>query len=271
MRQLRGTGHEVRLLTRKETSAGVEACARAMQGQEAVIHLVGIISEVGERTFENIHTRLTEKIVHAAKQAGVRRFIHMSALGTRAKAVARYHQTKWAAEEIVRGSRLDWTLLRPSIIYGRDDGFVNLFAKISRFSPVVPLVGGGHTKFQPISVENVAHCFVASLTNRQAIGKTFDLCGNERLTLREIVTAILAATGRRRWLAPLPFGIARVQAAAAEFVFAKLLRKPPPLNRDQLLMLREDNVGLGREAEELFGLIHEPFAAGIKRFLTRNA
>lgn len=270
VRQLGEAGHSVSLLKRTDTAAGVEACANAMRGGDALIHLVGIISEVGEQTFENVHTQLTEEIVNAAKQAGVRRFVHMSALGTRANAVARYHQTKWEAEEIVRTSGLDWTVFRPSIIYGPGDGFVNLFARLSRFSPVVPLVGGGHSMFQPISVENVAHCFVAALTQPEAIGKTFDLCGNERLTLREIVDAVLAATGRRRWMCPLPFAIARIQALAAEFLFGQFLDKPPPLNRDQLLMLREDNVGDGSAANAMFGLKHERFAEGIGHYLKRD-
>ena len=270
VRQLRESGHSVVLLKRAETGAGEEACTHAMGGCDAVIHLVGIISEVGEQTFENIHTRLTEKIVHAAKQAGVRRFVHMSALGARSNAVARYHQTKWMAEEIVRASGLDWTIFRPSIIYGPGDAFVNLFARLSRFSPVVPLVGGGHSRFQPISVENVARCFVAALTEPQAIGRTFDLCGGERLTLREIVEAILSATRRRRWKLPLPFSLAHAQATAAEFLFERVLGKPPPLNRDQLVLLREDNVGDANTANELFGLIHERFATGIGRYLAKH-
>lgn len=295
VRQLRAAGHEVRLLPRAAnlvgppshrpsplveapaggtpagTVAGGDACITSMAGCDAVIHLVGIISEVGEQNFENVHTRLTERIVRAAKQAGVRRFVHMSALGTRANAIARYHQTKWVAEEIVRASGLDWTIFRPSIIYGSGDGFVNLFARLTRFSPLVPLVGGGHSKFQPVSVENVARCFEAALTEPQANGKTFDLCGDERLTLREIVDAILDATGRRRWKISLPFGLAHVQAATAEFLFGKILGKPSPLNRDQLLMLREDNVGDGSAANELFGLKHERFAEGIGRYLKRDA
>jgi NADH dehydrogenase len=291
VRQLREAGHEVRLLPRAAnavgppsrlveapasgtpagTVAGGDACATSMAVCDAVIHLVGIISEAGSQTFENVHTRLTETMVRAAKQAGVRRFVHMSALGTRANAVARYHQTKWAAEEIVRASGLDWTIFRPSIIYGPDDGFVNLFARVARFSPVVPLVGGGHSKFQLISVNNVARCFVAALMEPQAIGRTFDLCGDEVLTLRQIVDAVLAATVRRRWKLPLPFGVANFQAAAAEILFTKLLGRPPPLNRDQLLMLREDNVGDGRDANALFGPKHETLAAGIGRYLKRGS
>ena len=266
VRQLRDAGPEVRLLTRA-TVADADACATLMRGCDAVIHLVGIISEVGVQTFENVHVRLTQSIVETAKVAGVKRFVHMSALGTRANAVARYHQSKWAAEEILRGSGLDWTIFRPSIIYGPGDGFVNLFARMAKRSPVVPLIGGGKTRFQPVSVENVARCFVAALNEPDSIGKTFDVAGDEVLSLREIVETILRVTGRRRWLLPLSFAIAGFQAALAEFFFARLLGKAPPLNRDQVTMLREDNVGDTRAANDLFSLKHEPFAAGIARYL----
>jgi NADH dehydrogenase len=240
----------------------------AAEGMDAVIHLVGIISEVGEQTFENVHVRGTQNVISAAQRAGVKRFVHMSALGTRPDAAARYHQSKWAAEEIVRRSGLDWTIFRPSIIYGRGDGFVNLFAKIIRRSPVVPIIGHGRTKFQPIAVENVARAFGKSLSEPKAIGQTFDLCGPETFTLNEIVETILAATKRRRMKLHLPIGLAKVQAAFLEFLFGRLLHRAPPLNRDQVLMLQEDNVGNGRVAEELFGLKRIEFKAAIVNYIS---
>lgn len=286
LRELRDAGHGTLLLARKPDSAAVrvmagefsatiragdilnpDSLANACDGTDAVIHLVGIISEVGKQTFENVHTRGTRHIVAAAQSAGVQRFIQMSALGTRANAAARYHQTKWAAEEIVRGSGLDWTIFRPSIIYGAGDGFVNLFARLSRWSPVVPLIGGGRMKFQPIAVESVAEAFVKSLNEPRAVGQTFELCGQEVLTLAEIVDAILAVTRRRRVKLPLPFGVARVQAALLEFVFGKLLGQAPPLNRDQLLMLQEDNVGDCATATALFDLKPVLFREGIASYL----
>jgi uncharacterized protein YbjT (DUF2867 family) len=286
LRELREAGHATFVLARKPDSAAARAIARELSasiragdilnpdslanagdGVDAVLHLVGIISEVGKQTFENVHTRGTQHIVAAAKSSGVPRFIQMSALGTRANAVARYHQTKWAAEEIVRGSGLDWTIFRPSIIYGAGDGFVNLFARLSRFSPVVPLIGGGRMKFQPIAVENVARAFVKSLNEPRASGEMFELCGQEVLTLAEIVDAIFAATGRRRAKLALPFSVARVQAALLEFVCDKLLGQSPPLNRDQLLMLREDSVGDCARATEIFGLRQVRFSEGIASYL----
>jgi uncharacterized protein YbjT (DUF2867 family) len=290
VRQLHAAGHAARVLSRDTLSSQVRelvpafttdvrsgdvlnatSLANVCNGMEAVIHLVGIISEVRDQTYENVHTRGTQNIVAAARKAGVKRFVHMSALGTRLNAVARYHQSKWAAEEMVRNSGLEWTIFRPSIIYGAGDGFVNLFANIARRSPVVPLIGGGKSKFQPVPVEAVAQCFVKSLTEPKSIGQTYDLCGNEVLTLEEIVSTILSVMGRKRHKLSLPFGLARIQATLLEFVYSRLLGKPPPLNRDQLLMLQEDNVGNGQSAEELFALKIGPFAKGIAAYLKSDA
>ncbi len=286
VRELHHAGHDIHFLTRDlrtarstavewEFSAQVhcgnildpKSLPTALNRMDAVIHLVGIISELCRQTFENVHARGTENIVHAAKSAGVKRFVHMSALGTRPNAVARYHRSKWAAEEIVRGSGLDWTIFRPSIIYGPGDGFVNLFAKIIRRSPVVPLMGGGRTKFQPVAVENVATAFVKSLGEPRAVGQMFDLCGAETFTLKGIVDEIAGVLNRRRIKLSIPWSIARVQAAFLEVLYGKILRRPPPLNRDQLIMLREDNTGNGRPADELFGLKSIAFREGMARYL----
>ena len=166
VRQLHAAGHTIRILARSPPPPRVqEAVSRwgaevhpgdvleplrsagRLAGTDAVIHLVGIISEVGDSTFENVHTRGTRNMVAAAQQAGVRRFVHMSALGTRPNAASRYHQSKWAAEEMVRHSGLEFTIFRPSLIYGPQDQFINLFAKIIRLSPVVPLLGSPRARF----------------------------------------------------------------------------------------------------------------------------
>lgn len=243
-----------------------ETLNQACAGMHAVIHLVGIISEAGAQTYERVHTEGTRNILEAAKRSGVKRFVHMSALGTRPTAIAQYHRSKWAAEELVRSSGLDWTIFRPSIIYGPGDGFVNLFAKISRWSPIVPIIGGGDTQFQPVPLETVARAFVRSLTIPDSIGRTFDLCGPETLTLTDVVEAVLQVTRRRRLKLPVPFTVARIQAGLLELVFS-LFRGAPPLNRDQVQMLREDNVGNGQPAADLFTLRMPTFREGIRRYL----
>jgi uncharacterized protein YbjT (DUF2867 family) len=286
VRQLRAAGHAIRILARSPRSPRVqEAVSRwqaevhpgdvlepatlevALKGMDAVIHLVGIISEAGESTFENAHTGGTRNMVAAAQQSGVRRFVHMSALGTRPNAASRYHQTKWAAEELVRHSGLEFTIFRPSLIYGPQDQFINLFARMIRLSPVVLLLGNPRTRFQPVPVETVAAAFAVSLGEPKSVGQTYDLCGPEALTLAEIVDEIQTVLGKRRLKLRVPLDLARCQAACMELVFPYLLRKPPPLNRDQLLMLQEDNVGNAQPANQLFRLQPWSLREGIMRYL----
>ena len=242
----------------------------AVKGVDAVVHLVGIITEVGHVTFENVHTQGTLNVVAAAKNAGLKRFVHMSALGTRPGAVSRYHQTKWDAEEAVRHSGLDYTIFRPSLIYGPGDHFTNLFASIIRFSPVVPLLGSPTAKFQPIEVECVAKAFAGSLNELRSFGQTCDLCGPETFTFAGMLDEMMRVMGRRRMKLQLPSWLARCQAAFLEFLFPTLLRRAPPLNRDQLIMLNEDNIGDGQPAIELFGVRPGPFRDGLASYLPRG-
>ncbi len=286
--RLRADGHDVHLLVRDpgapRARALADRCSAAlhkgdaisgsgleegMVGTDAVVHLVGIISEVGEATFENVHVRATERVLHAAQTARVKRYIHMSALGTRADAVSRYHRTKWIAEERVRESGLEWTIHRPSLIYGPGDQFVNLFARLSRWSPVVPVIGAGESKLQPVSVGDVATCFARALSEPRAIGRVFDVCGGDVVSLNQVLNTILSVTRRRRFLVHLPLPLARLQASLLEWVYPRLLRRASPLNRDQILMLQEDNVGNPDPARELFGLSRASFKAGIEAWLGR--
>ena len=273
-------GHSVRALVRRpphEAGGPVawvpgsilapEALREAARGCEAVIHLVGIIGEVGDQTFERVHHEGTLRVLEACQSAGVGRWIHMSALGTRPGAVSRYHRTKWAAEEAVRGSGLRWTIFRPSVIYGPGDGFVNLFERMSRWSPVLPLIGRRTARLQPVPVESVARAFACALDTATAIGKTYDLCGPDRLTLAEILATILRVTGRRRLRIPLPRAVAQVQARLLEAIYPSLLGRAAPLSRDQLLMLDEDNLGDPAPAQRDLGIDSVPFEAGIRRFL----
>lgn len=290
VRQAHAAGHTLRILARNPTSAAAQAIARDYQAEvrpgsvtipgsllgavrdcDAVVHLVGIISEFGRQTFESIHVEGTRDLLEAVQTAGVPRYVQMSALGTRPAAAARYHQTKWAAEEAVRASGLAWTILRPSLIYGPEDHFVNLFARMSRRSPVLPVMGPGTALLQPVAVEAVAKGFVRAVTEPHAVGRTFDLCGPERFTFRQILREILAALGRRRGLLPIPLPVARAQAWLLEQVFPLLLNQAPPLNRDQLRMLQEDNIGDPAPANDLFGITPLRFGDGIRRYLKPDA
>ena len=237
----------------------------AFSGAKCVIHLVGIIHERKENTFERVHVEATRNVLDAAMKAGVKRYLHMSALGTRAGGRSRYHQTKWAAEELVRKSSLAWTIFRPSLIYGPGDISINVLAKMVRRAPFVPVLGHGNSKIQPVSVENVANCFVAAIRNDQAAGKTYDLCGPVAFTWNELYDKLLAFYGLRKPKLHLPLPVARLQAA----VFEKLLRNPP-FNRDQLIMTEEDNAGDPKPAEQDFWLKQESFEQGLARYLERR-
>jgi uncharacterized protein YbjT (DUF2867 family) len=286
LQQLHSAAHSIRILARHPRSCRVRKLANqyeieihpgdvleaktiegSLTGVEAAIHLVGIISEAGNQTFENVHIRGTQNLVDASRKSGIKRLVHMSALGTRAQAKSRYHQSKWAAEEIVRQSGLAFTIFRPSLIYGADDLFVNLFEKLSRYSPFLPVMGSGRGKLQPIGVDAVARAFVKSLTEPEAIGQAYELVGPNRLTLVEVLDTILEVTGRRRIRLHLPMPLAWRLAMLLEIIFPRWLGRPPPLNRDQLLMLQEDNVGDSGPANRLFGLEPMTFREGIAKFL----
>jgi NADH dehydrogenase len=193
VRQLHEAGHAILLLARNPKAESAQAIASrygaevhtgnildaaslggALDGAAAVIHLTDIISEVGKSTFEHVHIDGTRNVLAAAKQAGVRRWVHMSALGTRPHAVSRYHQSKWEAEESVRRSGMEFTIFRPSLIYGPGDEFVRLFARIIRLSPVVPVMGSPSARFQPVPVEAVAAAFAGALGEPKSIGQTYD-------------------------------------------------------------------------------------------------
>jgi len=277
-------GHSVRRMARGSRSQSLEAqndgidwvrgsvlcpndLRHGMQGCDAVIHLVGIIGEIGDQTFERVHLEGTRRVLEAALTSGVRRIVHMSALGTRPEAASRYHQTKWAAEEAVRSSGLDWTVFRPSLIYGPGDGFVNLFAGMSRWSPVLPVIGRGTSLLQPVSVDCVARAFARALDSKAAVHQTYDLCGPDRLNLPQVLQTLLRITRRRRVILRIPRALAWYPTAVLEWVFPRVLRRPSPLSRDQILMLEEDNVGNPEAAERDFQIPVVSFAEGVGEFL----
>jgi len=184
----------------------------AMAGVHAVIHLIGIIAETPRVTYEQAHVEATRNLLAAAREAGVTRWIQMSALGTRPFARSRYHLTKWQAEELVRRSGLDWTIFRPSLIYGHDerDRLLNLL-RLALSGPAsfiqlysLPLLDGGRPLIQPVSVREVARCFALAPAKEAALGRTFDLVGPVAFSWREMVFKILAALSRKGLYEELP-------------------------------------------------------------------
>ena len=280
LQRLCAAGHVVRCLVRRGSEGrlrGLGAIARIegdvltrrgleedMAGCDAVIHLVGIIREhrAANVTFERVHVEGTQNVLEAAKAAGVQRYLHMSALGTRPGAASRYHRTKWAAEEAVRASGLGWTIFRPSIIYGRGDGFVTLLASMVRRLPIVPVIGSGRQRLQPIGVEQVAAGFAEALERPATIKQTYEVGGPEAVTMLELLDLIGRALGRRR--------VRKVHVPLRAMTpVARLLHPLPgfPVTPDQLLMLGEDSVCDPRPFFDAFQLEPVPLATGLERML----
>ena len=277
---LRGHGYAVRCLVRRGSELdlkGLEAIERVegnilapetlepdMEGCDTVIHLVGIIREQPATlsTFERIHTQGTINVLDAAAATGIRRYVHMSALGARPGARARYHRSKWAAEEAVRASPIPWTIFRPSIIYGAGDAFVNMLAAMVRRYPVVPVIGGGHHRLQPVSVEQVAEGFARAVELEASVKQTYEVGGPDAVTMVRLLDLIGKTLGRSRVRKMhVPIGLVRP--------VARLLHYFPgfPITPDQLLMLEEDNICDPQAFYATFGLSPQPLAAGLRAML----
>ena len=210
-----------------------EAVARAVHGAKAVVNLCGILFQSGQ-TFEEVQADGAANVAQAARAAGVEALVHVSALGADNESDSEYAVTKAEGEASVREAFPSAVILRPSIIFGPEDGFFNKFASLARFTPALPLIGGGHTRFQPVFVGDVAQAIVTGLSRQD--GRTYELGGPAVYSFKELLQLILRETGRRRLLVPVPFGIAMLKAA-----FLQILPKPL-LTMDQVRLLKTDNV-----------------------------
>ena len=230
---------------------------------DTAIHLVGILTETRRVSFEDVHTEGTRNVVDACREKGVRRYIHVSALGTRKDARSRYHKTKWAAEEIVRGSGLAYTIFRPSVIFGREDNFTNLFARIMKLSPFIMIPGDGTNRMQPVFIKDLVKMMARSIEMEGAVGKTYEVGGPEKYTFDEIIERIATVLRRRVVRIHIPLAIMRGGAMVAE-----TLLPTPPITRDQLLMLEEDNVTDDNSIEEVFGIRPAIFEEAMRTYLS---
>lgn len=210
--------------------------AAAVAGAEVVVSLVGILFESRTNSFAATQAEAPGTIARAAAAAGVRRLVHVSALGADAASDSLYARSKAEGEQAVLAAFPAATILRPSLVFGPEDGFFNRFAAMAGLSPVLPLVGGGQTRFQPVYVGDVADAVMAALARDEAMGRTYELGGPKTYTFRELMEFILATIGRRRHLVPLPWGLAMLQGRLGEFL------PTPPITRDQVRLLRRDSV-----------------------------
>jgi uncharacterized protein YbjT (DUF2867 family) len=229
--------------------------ARAAAGRDAIVHLVGIIFQTRTQTFDAMHRVASAHVVAAAKDRGLRRLLHMSAMGASEDAPSEYGRTKAAGERAVRESGLDWTIFRPSLIFGPGDGFFSGLAPIVRRNPgFIPVIGNGRTRFMPVSVYDVARVFADSLEKPETIGRVFEVGGPQTFTLDELYLEIARAVGKprkRRLHFPLWWG--RLLARGFERMYRLGLLDAPPLTRDQLKSLSRDNVADTSETVAAFG------------------
>lgn len=216
------------------------AVAQAVQGADAVINLVGILFETGGRKFQTLHVEGATNVAEAAKAAGAKRLTHISALGADANGKADYARTKGQAEAAVRAAFPGAVVIRPSIVFGSGDNFLNRFAAMATWSPVLPLIGGGHTRFQPVHVADVAEAVAAATVSAEAEGQTFELGGPSVWTFEDILKFILRETNRQNILLPLPFPVARLIGSLAQI--PALIGLTPQLTKDQVTLLETDNV-----------------------------
>ncbi len=213
---------------------------RALEGAEAAVNLVGLLYETPGRRFRTVHVEGARTVAEIAKSRGIERMVQVSAIGADPRSRANYARSKGEGEEAVKKVLPSATVVRPSIVFGTEDHFFNRFAAMATWSPALPLIGGGKTRFQPVFVGDVANAIERGLSNPDAAGKTYELGGPEVFTFRELMQIVLRETERRRLLLPIPFEAASLVGLAGDVMALTPIK--PELTSDQVLLLHEDNV-----------------------------
>jgi uncharacterized protein YbjT (DUF2867 family) len=257
-------GHVGQIQIVRTNVTDADQVEQSMRGAKAAVNLVGILYESGRQRFQTVHADAAATVAEAAKREGLQALVHVSAIGADAQSESLYARSKAEGEARARAAFPGATILRPSIVFGPEDDFFNRFAALARLSPVLPLIGGGHTRFQPVYVCDVADAVLRCVTAPETAGRTYELGGPKIYTFKELMQLVLAETHRRRMLLPLPFPIAMLKASVLG-----LLPKPM-LTRDQVRLLRQDNV-VSPNARTLKELGIEPGAveAIIPKYLWR--
>ncbi len=215
---------------------------RALKGATAAVNLVGVLRETGRQGFQAVHAMGAQKVAEAARAEGVSRLVQVSALGADAQSPSKYARSKAQGEAAARAVYPDAVILRPSIVFGDGDGFFTRFAAMAQISPALPLIGGGHTRFQPVYVGDVAQALVRAVAAPEAAGQTYELAGPGVFSFRQLMALTLAQIGKRRILAPVPWPIAGLLGIAGDVAGALIA---PPVTSDQVKLLKADNVASG--------------------------
>jgi uncharacterized protein YbjT (DUF2867 family) len=244
-----------------------QSIAVALRDADIAVNLVGILFERGAQRFDAVQSAGAEAVALAAKSAGAR-LVHVSAIGADANSPSRYARSKAEGERRVLAAQPAVTIMRPSIVFGPEDDFFNRFAALARIAPALPLVGGGHTRFQPVFVGDVATAIAKAVDGETEFGTIYELGGPDVRTFRELMEFVLATIGRRRLLVPVPFDVMKFQAAFAQFL------PKPPITPDQVELLKQDNVVSAearseRRTLEGLGILPETVSAIVPSYLWR--
>jgi uncharacterized protein YbjT (DUF2867 family) len=207
-----------------------------LAGNDALVNCVGILRERGPQTFELVHHTGPARLARLAREAGIRRLVHLSAIGADSRSPSAYARTKAAGEQALRDAFPTVTILRPSVVFGPEDQFFNRFAAMAMVSPVLPLIGGGETRFQPVYVGDVADAVVRCLEDPTTASRVYELGGPKTYMMRELFELLLDEIHRKRWFIDIPFGLAAGQARLMSVL------PNPPLTPDQVELLKRDNV-----------------------------
>jgi len=287
VRALAGRGYRIRVAVRRPELAGYlqplgrvgqihavqanlrypQSVAAAVRDADVAVNLVGILYERGRQRFDAVQAQGAQAVAHAAKLFGAR-LIHVSAIGADENSRSHYARSKAAGERLVRAALDDAVILRPSILFGPEDDFFNRFAALAALSPVLPLPGGGHSRFQPVFAGDVAAAVARAVDGAVKAGVSYECGGPQVRTFKELMEFILATVERRRLLVPVPFALMKLQAAFLQFL------PKPPLTPDQVELLKYDNVvsdAARREGRtlEALGIVPAPLAAVVPEYLWR--
>lgn len=229
---------------------------RALDGADAVLNLVGLLYQNGRNSYDGTQALGAQNIAEFAAEAGITQFIQLSAIGADENSNSNYARTKAEAEKAILAKIPTATILRPSLVFGPEDQFFNKFANFARFLPFLPLIGGGKTKFQPIFVGDVAEAIANAVEKPEAAGRTFEIGGPRIYSFKEILEFISVQTDRKPLLIPVPFFLAELKGLFLAGLFKFWPFHAPPVTRDQVRLLRKDNI-VGLETDENLGTIED--------------
>jgi len=277
VRELTESGYRIRVLTRRGQSEldktehiesvpadihNIDSLVSALKEIDIVYHLVGIITETRYLTFAKTVVQGTANLVEACRRNNVKKIIYLSALGTKKDAKTKYFKSKWAAENIIRNSGMEYVILRPSAVFGPEDKFINMLAGMIRKSPIIPIVGNGRYKLQPVFVNDLAKIMKDSASDNVFSGRAVDIGGPEQFSFRAIIAILKKILKKRSVNVYIPIPLVRFGA----FIMEKLL-KPAPVTLDQIEMLVSGNICDNSELYSLLNIRLTGLEEGITKYL----